>query len=382
MAETLDLKQYVTSLSVEKVVQKRVEHVSLLERIFAHKITDRDRAEFCLQLSVMLQARISIQLSLSALAKQTQNRRMRAVIVALTREIREGNSFAKALSKQPAVFDNLFVVTAEVGQESGRLAEVLDHLAHHLEKINALKKKFLQALTYPFVVISVAFCAVTFMLVFIVPTFAEMFRNFQMELPTSTKVVLRISDLFIDYGKYALVVAVGTIYISWRSRKSEVVKRQFDMYALKVPLIGNLLLSNHVARFCRTLGTMLKAQVSLLDAIEITHRITANAEMKNEIRSMMLNVKKGNSIAQPLVESRYFPPIVAQMIAVGEETSELDSMLLKVADYYEKELDGKVESLSSIIEPVLILFLGMIVASILISMYMPMFDLVNVVGGG
>jgi len=334
-----------------------------------------------MQLSVMLQARISIQNALEALSKQTQNQKMKGVIHTITKDIREGNSFAKALSMHPAVFDNLFVVTAEVGQESGRLAEVLSHLANHLEKINALKKKFLQALTYPLVVISVACFAVTFMLVFIVPTFSEMFRNFQMELPTSTKVVLRVSELFTNYGKFAPVLIICIWYSLWKSSRSGPIKTWLEAYALKLPVVGGILLNNHIARFCRTLGTLLKAQVSLLEALEITGRITANGEMRAEIQIIRANVRKGNSIAKPLVNSSYFPPIVSQMIAVGEETSELDTMLLKVADYYEKELDTKVESLSSVIEPALILFLGLIVASILVSMYMPMFDLVNMVGG-
>jgi len=382
MPNSIDLSQYISSLPIDGTGKVKERQPLLWEKLFSHRISDRDRSEFCLQLSVMLQSRISIQSSLDALGKQTQNRKMKAIIDAISKDIREGNSFAKGLSNHPAVFDNLFVVTAEVGQESGRLPEVLSHLAGHLEKINALRKKFLQALTYPLVVISVACFAVTFMLVFIVPTFAEMFKNFQMELPTSTKVVLRISDLFTKYGKYAPILAIGVWYSLWRSSKSEAIKNRLEEVALKLPVVGGILLNNHVARFCRTLGTMLKAQVSLLDAIEITQRITANAEMKVEIRAIMENVRKGNSIAKPLVESRYFPPIVSQMIAVGEETSELDTMLLKVADYYEKELDNKVESLSSTIEPALILFLGLIVASILISMYLPMFDLVNVVGTG
>src|SRR5262249_437796 len=149
-----------------------------------------------------------------------------------------------------------------------------------------------------------------------------------------------------------------------------------------VPVIGDILLKNHVARFCRTLGTMLQAQVSLVDALEITQRIMSNPEMQNDIREILKQVKHGKSITEPVVESKLFPPMVSQMIAVGEETSELDAMLLRVADYYEKEIDSKVETLSSVIEPVLILLLGLIVAAILVSMYLPMFDLVNVVGGG
>ncbi|HTK83005.1 MAG TPA: type II secretion system F family protein [Bacteroidota bacterium] len=347
----------------------------------SRKITAREKAEFCTQLSVMLQARISIQRALQALSRQVSNRKMKLVVEKLGKDIQKGNSFTKALALQPGIFDDLFIMTAEVGQESGRLAEVLRHLAQHLEKMNALRRKFFQALTYPLLVISVACFAVTFLLVFIVPTFAEMFKSFQMELPASTRIVLGISHVAVSYGMYAVAAAAVIAFLSWKSINTPSTRQRIESFAFKIPVVGDILLKNHVARFCRTLGTLLQAQVSLVDALDVTQRIISNAEMKKDIREILKQVKQGKTVAEPLVESSIFPPMVSQMIAVGEETSELDAMLLKVADYYEKDLDSKVESLSSVIEPVLILLLGLIVAAILISMYLPMFDLVNVVGG-
>jgi len=305
---------------------------------------------------------------------------MARVIERLGIEIQRGNSFAKALALQPKVFDDLLVTSASVGQESGRLPEVLAHLAHHLEKINALKRKFIQALSYPALVISVATLAVTFLLAFIVPTFAEMFKNFRVELPYSTRFVLSLGDGLTTYGSYMLVVLAVVITLSWRAMHSAAGLQRIESCALRLPLVGDIILKNYVARFCRTLGTLLQAQVSLVEALEVAQRIISNAEMRREIQLILRQVKQGRAVADPVVESKLFPPMVSQMIAVGEETSELDAMLLKVADHFEKEIDSRVETLSSVMEPILILFLGVLVAGVLISMYLPIFDLVNVVG--
>lgn len=356
---------------------------STIQRIRGRKrVTEKEKSEFSTQLAVMLQAGVSLHRSLEVLARQTKSERLKEVIANLSNEIRKGNSFARALAVQQDVFDSLFVVTVEVGQESGRLPEVLAQLATHLEKMNALKRKFRQALTYPALVLSVSIGAVSFLLVFIVPAFAEMFKSFQIELPFSTKIVLSLSDYVIGYGPYIILLMILGIVFLRRAILSPKTRQKAEQWILKIPIAGDVVLKNYVARFCRTLGTLLHAQVSLVDALGVTQRIFTNDNVREEIDSLLKHVKQGRTVAEPLVESKLFPPMVAQMIAVGEETSELDTMLLKVADYYEKELDAKVETLSSVIEPVIILLLGILVSLILISMYLPMFDLVSVVGGG
>ena len=381
----IDLRHIILRQTSTLPANGRTDSNALLQKWASRRITEREKSEFCTQLSVMLQAKISIHRALQALAGQTQNQKLKNVVVSLSKEIQKGNSFAKALALQPNVFDNLFTITAEVGQESGRLADVLGHLASHLEKIGALRRKFVQALAYPALVIAVASLAVAFLLVFIVPTFAEMFKSVageKMELPASTRIILGISHFLVTYGMYVVAVTAIAVLISWKTIKLPATRQRIESVAFKLPLVGGILLKNHVARFCRTLGTLLQAQVSLIDALEVTQKIITNEELRKDIREIVKQVKQGKAIAEPVIESSIFPPMVSQMIAVGEETSELDSMLLKVADYYERELDSKVETLSSVIEPVLILLLGLIVAAILISMYLPMFDLVNVVGGG
>jgi type IV pilus assembly protein PilC len=307
---------------------------------------------------------------------------MKDLIRQVASEVQKGASFDKALAARPDVFDKLFIVSAEVGQESGRLSHVLAHLAGHLEKMNALKRKFLQALTYPALVITVATGAVSFLLVFIVPTFAEMFKTFQIELPLSTQVILSLSGFLSSFAPYLLLGFLGAVYLSRERWKRHSTRERLQELSLRLPFLGEIILKTHVARFCRTLGTLLQAQVSLVEALGVSERIATSAGIRRQIGAILKHVRQGRTIAEPLVDSTLFPPMVVQMIAVGEETSELDTMLLKVADYYEQEIDAKVDALTTIMEPVIVLFLGFIVAAILISMYLPMFDLVNVVGGG
>jgi type IV pilus assembly protein PilC len=374
--------QVVHSRAIERVQSERRGYSDLAGKIRSFRITDREKADFCLQLAVMLQARISIQRALEALAGQATNRRMKVVIESLRKEIQRGHPLNRALSLQPGVFDNLFIVTCEVGEESGRLAEVLNHLAEHLEKLSALRRKVVQALTYPALVMAVATLVVLFLLLVVVPMFGEMFKNFRLELPASTGIILQLSEFFKGYGIYLAGTAGVGLYVFRQALRKQAVRDGGERFLLTVPLIGDILLKSYVARVCRTLGTMLQSHVSLLDALEVTARLVTNADIREDIRKITKQVKLGQALAEPVVESKLFPPMVSQMIAVGEETSDIDGMLLKVAQYYEKELDHKVDTISTVIEPVLILFLGLIVAAILVSLYLPMFELVNVVGAG
>ena len=307
---------------------------------------------------------------------------MKSVIAGMVSEIQHGSSFSRALSLHPEVFDNLFVVTTEVGQESGRLADVLSDLADHLEAMQRLKRKVMQALVYPLLVLAVACASVLFLFVFIVPAFAEMFRTFQVELPIGTQIVLALSEWIIAFGHYAIAALVigGLILRSAPARS--VARKGAGALAAKLPFVGQIISKNMIARTCRTIGTLLRARVPLLEALTVAQRMASDRALKEEIERVLERVRHGSALAEPMFDSRLFPPMVAQMIAVGEEGSELDTMLLTVADQFQKELDAKIEILSSVIEPVLILLLGLIVGAILVSMYLPMFELVNVIGTG
>lgn len=340
----------------------------------------REKAEFCTQLAVMLQARVSLQRALEVLAHQTRNVRTKHIIERLCREIGRGHSFARALEQEPQMFDRLFVTTAEVGEESGRLPEVLGRLAEHIEKSGALRRKFLQAMSYPILVLGVAVCAVTFLLTVIVPTFADMFRNFQIDLPASTQLVLGISGWLAEYSVVVLVTALGLLFLMRMLVSSARMRERMEVYCWKVPLIGEILRKNHVAHVCRTLGTLLGARVSLMEALRVTQRTIAGEQIRMEVGQILKDVQRGKGVAEPLSESVLFPAMVAQMIAVGEETSELDSMLIKVANHYEREVGAAVDTLATLLEPILVIVLGLIVGGILVSMYLPLFDLMTVVG--
>lgn len=353
----------------------------VITKVRSKGFTGKERVDFCSQLAVLLQARVSLLHSLEVLAKQSRRSAARKVIEDLAREIRKGVSFDRALARQPGVFDTLFVVTAEVGEESGRLPEVLSHLAEHLEKMNGLSRKFAQAMAYPALVLTVAVLTVSFLLLFIVPSFAEMFKSFQVELPASTQVILALSGFLSEYGSIGAGVVVLVGILSVKSIKGRGFQAFAGRHVLRIPLVGDIVRKTYVARFCRTLGTMLQSQVSLVDALVTVERIATHEEMKSEIRKIEKHVRQGKAVADPLADSTFFPPMVVQMISVGEETSELDKMLLKVADYFEREIDASVDVISSVIEPIIVVFLGLLVGAILISMYMPMFDLVNLMGG-
>jgi type IV pilus assembly protein PilC len=329
-------------------------------------INDKDKSEFCTQLSVMLTAGVSLQRALEVLTLQTKSIPMKGVLARVRRQIDQGNSLSEALSAERGVFDSLFVMSAHVGEESGRLSEVLSHLAIHLDKVTNL---------------SVAAGAVLFLLLFIVPTFAELFKSFQIEIPLTTRIVLSISNILSSYGLYIVGGLFVTIYLVRGSLKFERIRRMGENLAMGVPFFGEILLYNHLARFCRTIGTLLQSKVVLLEALDIAKKLAGHEGLERDIASMIAQIRGGKAMSEPVLRSTIFPPMVAQMIAVGEETSELDRMLLQVAGYYERELDHRVETLSAMIEPFLILALSIIVAGILAAMYLPMFDLVNIVGG-
>ncbi len=345
------------------------------------RVSLQDKAKLCLELSVMLQAGVTLNRSLQVLHAQADNRSMKAILHSLLRDVQKGISFSSTLGKHPRVFDALFVTSAEIGQESGRLPQVMSNLAVYLEKLSVLKKKFLQALAYPGMVLSVAIGVVSFLLLVIVPTFAEMFANMKMELPATTRIIFGLSAWLNQNGVFLVITIISITVVLRRLFISKGFRSSIESFIYAAPFIGSLIQKNLVARFCRTLGTLLQAQVSLVRALEVTQRIMTGQEIQNEVGRIISFVKQGKAIAEPILSSKFFPPMVSQMISVGEETSELDAMLFKVAEYYEKEVDATVDSLANVLEPILILVIGTIVASIVIAMYMPMFDMMNVVGG-
>src|SRR6266545_3259325 len=342
----------------------------------------KDLAIFTRQFATMISAGLPLVQCLDILAKQSSKPSFGRVIADVTREVESGSTLSDALGKHKNVYDDLFRNMVAAGEAGGVLDEILMRLANYIEKADALKRKIQGAMVYPVVVLTVALGATAFMLMFIIPTFAKMFTDFGGELPLPTKIVLALSAglqrfwwvglLGIGFGAFALQ----------RYYATENGHRAIDALMIKLPVLGDVLLKGAVARFTRTLGTLIASGVPILSGLEITARTAGNKIISEAIMTARTSIREGETVAAPLKASGVFPPMVVQMISVGEQTGALDEMLTKIAVFYEGEVDTAVDTLTSIIEPVMIVVMGGIVGGMVISMYLPMFKLITVVAGG
>ncbi|MEK7349053.1 MAG: type II secretion system F family protein [Candidatus Eisenbacteria bacterium] len=347
-------------------------------------VTTRDLAIFTRQFATMINAGLPLVQCLDILSKQTEKEPFRQVIAAVMREVEAGNTLAESLGKKEnqGVFDELFVNMVEAGEAGGILDEILMRLATFIEKAEALKRKVQGAMVYPGVVMTVALVATSFMLIFIIPTFARMFTGFGAELPLPTKIVMGLSSFLRSYWWALLLGIVGTGVGIQRYYLTERGHLEIDRLLLKIPVLGDVLRKGAVARFTRTLGTLISSGVPILTGLEITARTAGNRVIQEAIMAARASIREGETIAAPLRESKVFPPMVVQMISVGEETGALDDMLTRIADFYDSEVDTAVDALTSLIEPIMIVFMGGIVGGMVVAMYLPMFKLINVVAGG
>lgn len=345
-------------------------------------VTTKDLAIFTRQFATMISAGLPLVQCLDILAKQASKPSFGRVIAEVTREVESGSTLADALGKHKAVFDDLFRNMVAAGEAGGVLDEILLRLATYIEKADALKRKVQSALVYPGVVLTVALGATAFMLIFIIPTFAKMFSDFGGELPLPTKIVLGASNLLKSFW-WVMLLGLGALGVAFqRYYATESGHRNVDAVMLKVPVIGDVLLKGAVARFTRTLGTLIASGVPILSGLEITARTAGNKIIAEAIMTARASIREGETVSAPLKTSGVFPPMVVQMISVGEQTGALDEMLTKIAVFYEAEVDTAVDTLTSIIEPVMIVVMGGIVGGMVVAMYLPMFKLVSVVAGG
>jgi len=341
------------------------------------KVAKVDISRFTRQFSTMIGAGLPMVQCLEILGSQAERPEMRRIVNEVRESVSSGTTLSEALSKHRKVFDELYTNMVEAGEIGGALDTILVRLAVYREKADALVRKVKGAMVYPSVVVVVAVGVTAAMLTFIVPVFAKMFEGLGAELPAPTQIVLNISN-FLQNNMLVilfLLVAAAVGFRFWV--KTEGGKLQFDTFMLKTPLFGTLIRKSAVARFTRTLGTLLQSGVSILDALDITAKTAGNKVIQNAIRKSVLSIAEGDTITAPLKESGVFPPMVTQMIHVGEKTGGLDDMLGKIADFYDEEVDAAVSALTSIIEPVIIVFMGAIIGGILIAMYMPMFDIIG-----
>ncbi len=348
----------------------------------AHKkVKLEDLAVFSRQLATMVDAGIPLVGALDILGGQIDNKAFGAVIVTVRHDVETGSSLSDALAKHKKVFSTLFVNMVKAGESSGMLDEILDRLAEYLEKTNTLQKKVQGALVYPAVVSGMAF-TITFLLLWkVVPVFRTIFEGFGAELPMPTMVLLSISDFLQKYIFALIIGLIVAVFLLGRYLNTDKGRRRFDELLLKLPIFGILFKKVAISKFTRTLSTLIKSGVPILAALEIVGKASGNKVVEQSIDNVRANVREGENIAEPLARSKIFPSMVTRMVSVGEQSGELEKMLSKIADFYDEQVDASVNALTSIIEPLIIAFLGIVIGSIVICMFLPIFKLTSVLGG-
>jgi len=343
------------------------------------RVKTRDIVIFTRQFATMINAGLPLVQSLNILAQQTENKTLQSVTRAVVYDVESGNTLADAFSKHPKAFADLYVNMVAAGEAGGILDTILLRLATFLEKSDALIRKVKGAMVYPGVIISVAAIAIAVLLIFVIPTFQSMFASANLELPLPTRVVIGMSQVLIHYWWAIVGVVAGIVFAIKRYYVTDTGRLQIDRLLLRMPVLGDVLRKSAVSRFTRTLGTLVSSGVSILEGLEITAKTAGNRVVHDAVMESRQSIAGGDTIAAPLERSAVFPPMVISMIAVGEQTGGLDEMLSKIADFYDEEVDVAVSALLSLMEPVMIVLLGVIVGGMVIAMYLPIFDMMNAV---
>jgi type IV pilus assembly protein PilC len=344
---------------------------------FGGGVPAKQLAVFVRQFSVMIDAGLPLVQCLEILGTQQDNKTFAKILQQTRMDVEGGASLADAMRKHPKAFDELFVNMIAAGEAGGILDTILKRLAVYIEKAVKLKAQVKGAMVYPVAVISIAGIVIAVIMWKVIPTFASMFEGLGAQLPLPTRIVIGISNWFVRLLPFLVIGAILFVIAFKRYYATYGGRRVIDRMVLKMPIIGILMQKIAVARFCRTLATLVSSGVPILDGLEITARTSGNAIIEDAIMAVRKGVEGGMTIAQPLKESGVFPPMVVQMIGVGEQTGALDAMLSKIADFYEEEVDQAVANLLTLMEPVMILFLGTTVGGIVIAMYLPLFDLIS-----
>ena len=339
----------------------------------------RDIVILTRQFSTMINAGLPLVQAMTILAEQSQNKVLSEIMRKVVFDVESGNTVADALGKHPQAFSNLYVNMVAAGEAGGILDTILMRLATFMEKNDALIRKVKGAMIYPSVIMAVAGIAVTVLLIFVIPVFENLFTSAGLALPLPTRIVMGASRFLKGYWYVVLGAIVAAVFMFKRYRATSNGRLKIDKFMLKVPVLGDVLRKSAVSRFTRTLGTLISSGVSILDGLEITAKTAGNRVVQDAIMESRSSIAGGHTIAQPLKKSGVFPPMVISMISVGEQTGGLDEMLSKIADFYDEEVDAAVSNLLSLLEPVMIVFLGVVVGGMVVSMYLPIFDMINAV---
>ena len=378
IADTIDAA--VAGLRREQILVTQISPVkekAAKAKIGGRGVSAKNLAVFTRQFSVMIDAGLPLVQCLEILGKQEEDKNFSSVILATRGDVESGASLADAMRKHPKVFDALFTNMIAAGEAGGILDTILKRLAVYIEKAVKLKQQVKSAMIYPIAVVLIAAIVVGVILWKVIPTFATLFAGLGAELPLPTRVVIAASNNLVRFGPF-LLVGLAAFVFAMRSYYATAGGRMaIDRFVLKLPIFGLLMRKIAVARFCRTLATLLASGVSILEALDITARTSGNAVVEEAILTTRKSIERGETIAAPLKETAVFPAMVVQMIGVGEATGALDTMLAKIADFYEEEVDVAVAGLLTLLEPVMIAFLGGVVGGIVIAMYMPIFDLIS-----
>ncbi len=350
---------------------------------FGTGVSAEDITNFARQFSAMISAGLPLIQCLNILSDQTENENFKTVLLSVTESVEGGNSLADSLAKHPKIFPELFVNMIAAGEIGGILDTILLRLATFLEKAAALRRKIKGAMMYPAVISVVAVLAVTALLIFVIPVFSNMFAEFGAELPAPTQMVVDMSNFLKTPKKILPLVAalVAAVLLFRKYRSTPKGRYNVDKVILKIPILGDLAKKSVIAQFSRTLGTLLSSGVSILEALDITAKTADNMVIRRALESMISSISEGKTITEPLKATGIFPPMVVQMVAVGEESGGLDQMLNKIADFYDEEVNAAVETLTSVMEPIIIVILAIVMGGTLIAMYLPMFDMINAVSG-
>ncbi|MDA2929002.1 type II secretion system F family protein [Acidobacteria bacterium AH-259-O06] len=346
------------------------------------KVGAGDLAVFTKQFSVMLEAGMPLVQALGILAEQQDNPALAATLQEVKEDVEGGSTLAEAMRKHPKVFDTLFVNMISAGEAGGILDVILRRLSLFVEKIVKLKRSLVSASVYPAIVITVAIGIVVAIMVFVIPTFAELFKNMNAALPLPTRIVMGISDFLAGYILPIMAVLAVSVVLGQRYYTTEGGRVRIDGMILKIPVFGAVIQKIIVARFSRTLGTLLTSGISILEALDITAHTAGNVVIQNALLEAKREVQEGKTLVEPIKRANLFPPMVVQMVGVGEQTGELDQMLQKLADFYEEEADAAIADFLTLIEPLMIVFLGGVIGGIVISMYLPIFSLIGKLAGG
>jgi len=364
--------------AVKKLKNQKFSVISVTEskkKLKGAKVQSKDIVVFSRQLSTLVSSGVPIIQSLSILESQAENKSFARVIARIKSDIESGLSISDAMAKHPKVFSELYVSMIKAGEVGGILDTILDRLSTYLESAAALRDKVKSALMYPMIVGGIAVLITIFLVIFVIPIFKGIFASFGAELPFITRVVIGVSD-FIKYNIiYIAVVIGGGVYGFKRYIRTQKGRKKVDGILLKLPVFGIILKKVAIAKFSRTLGTLIKSGVPILQALETVAKTSGNKVIEEIILDSMKSIKEGGKISEPLKKNDIFPSMVVQMIAVGEETGSLDNMLFKIADFYDQEVDAAVKGLTSMIEPLVMVFMGVVIGFIVIAMFVPMFQM-------